>query len=256
MLGAEFSDYRRYASGDDLRRIDWNIYGRLRELLVEVGPREERLTVEILIDTSRSMRVGTPGKLDHARRLAAGLGAVGLFQSDAVRPWALHDGEATPGATLSSPRLLAVLAGEIRALPVGQATSLAASLRAFRRAVPRSDIAVLICDGLAEPANLSAALEELSASAGSAAFVHVTDLAHALPKRGPVRLRDAETGQPMRVTVTTALRTAYADNYERFARAVANACADAGVGYVRASTGASAIDQLVEFSFIGGSSGR
>ena len=67
----EFSDYRRYQRGDDLRYVDWNIYRRLDRLVLKVFTAEEEMNIYLLIDTSASMasettaaatgRVGVPG---------------------------------------------------------------------------------------------------------------------------------------------------------------------------------------------------
>lgn len=54
----EFSDFREYMPGDDLRRIDWNAYGRLDRLYVKEYMEEKETVVSILIDTSASMRYG------------------------------------------------------------------------------------------------------------------------------------------------------------------------------------------------------
>ena len=72
----EFSDYRRYQHGDDLRYVDWNIYRRLDRLLLKVFTSEEELNIYLLVDTSRSMAEGTPVKLDYARKVAAALGYI------------------------------------------------------------------------------------------------------------------------------------------------------------------------------------
>src|SRR4029077_13090453 len=67
----EFADYRNYSPGDDLRTIDWNIYGRLDRLFVKLFEEEQDLPVYFLVDVSASMRwspqVGTLTKLDQAR---------------------------------------------------------------------------------------------------------------------------------------------------------------------------------------------
>src|SRR5256884_2678847 len=56
----EFADYRRYAPGDDFRRIDWRAYARLERLFLRVFEAEENLTVTVLIDCSDSMHHGKP----------------------------------------------------------------------------------------------------------------------------------------------------------------------------------------------------
>src|SRR5512139_3259925 len=54
----EFSDYRRYQRGDDLRYVDWNIYRRLDRLLLKIFTAEEEMNIYLLVDTSRSMAEG------------------------------------------------------------------------------------------------------------------------------------------------------------------------------------------------------
>src|SRR2546425_6368746 len=68
----EFSDYRRYAAGDDFRRIDWRAYARLERLFLRVFEAEENLTVTVLLDCSDSMHQGTPAKMPLAVAGAAG----------------------------------------------------------------------------------------------------------------------------------------------------------------------------------------
>src|SRR2546423_1864120 len=67
----EFADFRDYAAGDDLRRLDWNVYARLDKLFLKLFLEEEDLSGYILVDASASMGYGEPQKLPFAQRLAA-----------------------------------------------------------------------------------------------------------------------------------------------------------------------------------------
>src|SRR5687768_3577492 len=78
---AEFADHRPYAFGDDVRRIDWNAYARLEELVLRLYVAEEDLTLYLLVDASRSLDHGTPPKIDVAKRVAAALAYVALSGS-------------------------------------------------------------------------------------------------------------------------------------------------------------------------------
>ena len=102
----EFADYRDYTRGDDLRRVDWNIYARLERPFVKLFEEEEDLAVHILLDGSGSMDWGGEGearrrgdaetgrhgdvetrgpgsgKWEYARRLAAALGTIALSSGD------------------------------------------------------------------------------------------------------------------------------------------------------------------------------
>src|SRR5215469_17971752 len=80
----EFADYRRYAPGDDFRRIDWRAYAGLERLFLRVFEAEENITVTILIDCSTSMYHGTPAKSDLAITLAAALAYIAHKCEDTI----------------------------------------------------------------------------------------------------------------------------------------------------------------------------
>lgn len=80
----EFADHRQYAAGDDLRRLDWNIYARLDRLFTKLFLEEEDLSLHLVLDASASMDCGDPSKYLYAQRLAAALGYIGLFNLNRV----------------------------------------------------------------------------------------------------------------------------------------------------------------------------
>ena len=87
----EFSDFRPYVSGDDIRRIDWNAYARLERFFIKLFVEEEDLTVHFLIDNSKSMDWGKPNKLEYGIRAAGALGYVALVGLDRVTMTALGE---------------------------------------------------------------------------------------------------------------------------------------------------------------------
>src|SRR5262245_45365162 len=87
----EFADYRNYVIGDDLRFLDWNLFGRLDRLFLRLFLEEEDLHFYILLDNSLSMGFGSPTKLHYARQVAAALGFVGLVNLDRVVIEAFND---------------------------------------------------------------------------------------------------------------------------------------------------------------------
>ena len=80
----EFADFRPYVAGDDLRFVDWNIYGRLDRLFLKIFLEEEDLSLIVAMDTSASMNWGDPSKFEYARRLAMALGYIGLVNQNRV----------------------------------------------------------------------------------------------------------------------------------------------------------------------------
>src|SRR5271166_757698 len=80
----EFAEHRNYTVGDDLRHIDWNVYGRLDKLFLKLFLEEEDLHVYTLLDCSLSMDFGTPTKLRYGKQVAAALAFIGLVSHDRV----------------------------------------------------------------------------------------------------------------------------------------------------------------------------
>ena len=78
----EFEDYRSYAVGDDLRFLDWNIYGRFEEFFLKLYKEEENLRLTVLLDQSGSMAFGEPDKFLFARQVAAAVAYIGMSNLD------------------------------------------------------------------------------------------------------------------------------------------------------------------------------
>lgn len=87
---AEFADFREYAPGDDLRRIDWNLYARFEKLFLKLFVDERQLHHKIYIDASASMDWGEPNKAHSALKLAAAIGFLSVQAMDRVSFYAIH----------------------------------------------------------------------------------------------------------------------------------------------------------------------
>jgi uncharacterized protein (DUF58 family) len=144
--GLEFQDFRRYQPGDDLRSIDWTVDARLRQLVVRVFNAEGRLQLHLLVDVSRSMTVGSPDKLECAKKLAAALCYVAVARRDAA-------GVATFDQTVRS--YVAPAAGRsqifkvfdaLRSAPAGGRSALNKALCDYGAAVHGPGLAVVISD--------------------------------------------------------------------------------------------------------------
>lgn len=78
----EFADYREYVEGDDISKIDWNIYGRFEQLYLKLYLDEKQMYTKIYIDASRSMSFFNKG--DYSLRLAAALAYLSVSEMDRV----------------------------------------------------------------------------------------------------------------------------------------------------------------------------
>jgi uncharacterized protein (DUF58 family) len=233
----EFSDYRRYQHGDDLRYVDWNIYRRLDRLLVKLFTSEEELNIYLLVDTSRSMAEGTPVKLDYAKQVAAALGYIGLKNLDRV-------GGASFSMRLQAPLSLGRGRKQIlnmfrflTKLSSSGETNLRAALHSFANLFPHPGFVVIVSD-LFDPAGWRAGLEELTAKRYQLLVIHIVDEQETRPEaRGDVALVDVEGGRERKLFLDAALVRRYQIEIEAYFKEIETLCTSRGIDYLRTTTG-------------------
>jgi uncharacterized protein (DUF58 family) len=238
----EFSDYRRYQRGDDLRYVDWNIYRRLDRLVLKVFTAEEELNIYLLIDTSASMAFtpsaheGRPAKIDHAKRIAAALGYIGLKNLDRV-------GGGTFSSTLQTPLKLGRgraqilrLFGFLHGLSCAGSTDLKAAIHRFTTLFPQPGLAVIVSD-LFDPAGWRAAVEKLARQKHQVLVIHVLDDEEIEPRfMGDVALIDAEGKRERRLFVDAELARRFQEELALYFRDIESACSSLGLDYLRTTT--------------------
>jgi uncharacterized protein (DUF58 family) len=205
----EFSDYRDYALGDDLRQLDWNVFARLERLFVKLFVEEEDVTVTFLIDASASMAYGRPEKLLFAKRAAAALGYIALAGEDRVVVAALGGRVARRHASLrGSGRIFRLLSLLSAIEPADGQTDLVAAVRHAGAMLSGRGVVVLISD-LLDP-GADRAVRELAAQGSDLTVLHVLSPDELDPQmQGDLRLVDSETGAGVDVTVDLATVDAY-----------------------------------------------
>ena len=232
----EFSDYRDYTLGDDLRQLDWNVYARLERLFVKLFVEEEDVTVTFLVDASASMAYGRPEKLLFAKRAAAALGYIALAGEDRVVVAALGGRVARRHAALRGSgrvfRLLSLLSG---IQPVDGPTDLLAAVRHAGAMLSGRGVVVLISD-LLDPA-ADRAVRELAAQGSDLTVLHVLSPEELDPPlNGDLRLVDAETGEGVDVTVDLATIDAYKARLTAWQDGLAGVAAKRRAGYAPVSS--------------------
>ncbi|MBQ9070153.1 MAG: DUF58 domain-containing protein [Clostridia bacterium] len=91
---SEFADYRDYVPGDDINKIDWNVYARFDKLYQKLYLDERQMHTRIYIDASRSMQHGILEKADQALRVAAAFAYLSICEMDKVSIYAIHGNQA------------------------------------------------------------------------------------------------------------------------------------------------------------------
>lgn len=224
--GIEFADHRAYVAGDDLRILDWNLYGRMERLLVRLFEEDEDLAIDVLCDASASMGLGTPPKIDLALQVGAALAYVGLANLDRVAVTAIGEGlgDGLPPARGKS-HILPLLRFLDGVQPRGR-TSLAAAARAFlgRRRGHRRGLVVLISD-FYDPAGYREALDLLRFARLELIVIQMSAPDEAHPAlRGELTLADAETGEERDVTISPSALAAYERRHAAHVRGLEAFC--------------------------------
>jgi uncharacterized protein (DUF58 family) len=235
-MGVEFSDYRQYGVGDDLRYVDWNIYGRLDRLYLKLFVDEEDLCLHLLLDGSGSMSFGEPSKLRYAARLAAALGFVGLVNLERVGVAVVRDRMAEGWSpTRGRGQFLSLLdfAGRLRA---GGPTGLSEGLAAYALRSREAGVAVLISD-LLDPAGYGRGLRALLERRFDVHVIHVLAPEEMDPTlAGDLRLTDAETGEVRDLTMDGEALGDYRQRLGDFLARAESFCRANEIAYHRVTT--------------------
>lgn len=217
----EFADYRRYAPGDDFRRIDWRAYARLERLFLRVFEAEENIPVTILIDCSDSMQYGTPAKSELAVSLAAALAYIALKNEDSVILGALTDRLATSRRAGSGKHAIWTVGEFLQRLPHAGTTDLNRALYDTGRIATGPGLTIIISDFLA-PGGYQTGVRALRQFRQEAALLQILAPDEIDPQiQGDWQLRDSEGGSKVEVSVSASVLQAYRERLDDFTEELA-----------------------------------
>jgi uncharacterized protein (DUF58 family) len=221
-VSTDFAEHRPYMWGDDVRRVDWRLYGRTDRLYVKEFEAETNADVVLLVDVSASMDYGSGPltKLDYARYLAACLAYFSYRQHDRVGV-AGFDRDVVAHAPATGRQLDTVLHTIDRMAP-GGAGELARPLARVARGLRRRSILVLISDLYEDAEAVRHAVDQLAVRRNDVVVFHVLDPQElAFDFAAPRQFQDMESGERIPVVperVRDAYRGLVADHLAEVAR--------------------------------------
>lgn len=240
-FSAEFAELRAYQAGDDLRYIDWRMYGRSDRYYVKQFEEETNLRAYLLVDASASMgwtsRPGVlPAKLWYARQLAASLALLLLRQGDAVGLVAFDEAIRARHEPKARPSQWHALVGTLQELDARRETEASGALRDVAARLRRRGLVVLLSDLLVDPASTRTALRFLRHRGHEVLVFHIMDPGEReLPSVRDARFVDPETDAELAINVAdlrAEYRTAVAEAVEEWRAALASE----GMDYVLVET--------------------
>jgi uncharacterized protein (DUF58 family) len=232
----EFADFRNYVPGDDPRRIDWSIYGRIERLVMKLYEEEEDLDVGILVDCSASMHWRSRDarhstKFALARQLAAALAYFALHGLDHVALWFFDSSLRAESGHYRGKTAFHDVLRFLRGSANGGRTDLAASLGRFGRERRRRGLAIVLSDCF-DAGGYEGGLGALVGRHFALHLVHIMDPAECDPSEsGDLTLRDCESAEEVTLTANAALHRIYREEVERFREEVRSWCARHNAGY-------------------------
>ena len=236
----EFAEHREYAPGDDLRYLDWKVFGRTDKFYLKQFEEETNLISNLLLDTSESMRYQSEGaamsKLEYARCAAAALAYLILQQQDSVG--------------------VVTFDNEIRAIvrPGSNPSHLKQLLRVMEEAVPerktntgpifhdlaerfkKRGIVVILSDLFDDVDSIAAGLKHFRHRRHDVIVMHVLDPAELDFPFQQTTLFEGLEQLPEVVAEPRALRKAYLSQFGRYVRRLQKECRALGIDYVQMRT--------------------
>ncbi len=228
----EFAEHRNYTVGDDLRHIDWNVYGRLDKLFLKLFLEEEDLHVYTLLDTSLSMDFGTPTKLHYGKQVAAALAFIGLVNHDRVilDSFAAKLDQGIPSVRGRSQMWRVV--DYLEKLAASGDSNLKAAAREFAIRHAGKGVVVVISDFM-DKHGYEDALRYLLARNMDIFVIHLLSREEVEPELvGDLRLVDVEDDDATEITMSAPLLRRYKDNLNAFVAGLKEWCTRRGITYI------------------------
>jgi uncharacterized protein (DUF58 family) len=219
-FSVEFAEHRMYQAGDDLRYIDWRMYGRSDRYYIKQFEEETNLRAYLLLDVSASMAWSSdpgalPPKLWYATQLAASLALMLVRQGDAVGLLAFDDAVRAHIVPRGGRRHWHELLRSMSGLAATGRTDAGTALRDLAGRLRRRGLVILLSDLLVDAEATRLALRFLRHRGHEVLVLHLLDPGEReLPGVGDVRFYDPETDDELPVSAAD-MRTEYREAVDR-----------------------------------------
>jgi uncharacterized protein (DUF58 family) len=234
----EFAEYRNYVPGDDIRRLDWRVFGRTDRFYMKEFEAETNLRCYLVLDSSGSMRFSFKhgSKLDYARKMAATLAYLVIHQGDAAGLLCAGDNEIVEIPPRRTPTHLQLITDTlIKAEPSG-ITKLASALHDLAEKIRPRGLVIVLSDLFHDPEELLGAFQHVRFKKHDLAVFHLLDEAELkFEFDRPVRFVDLE-GPGSIVTEPSIIRDEYLAQLNRFLARIQSGCREFKTDYRRVTT--------------------
>jgi uncharacterized protein (DUF58 family) len=244
--GMEFADYRVYTPGDDLRLLDWNLYGRVEKLYTKLYRQEQDRNLFFLLDVSNSMSAEAD-KFDYTRRLAAAVAYIGLYEMDRVYLMGFSEGITASRPVLRGRQSVVDALYFLSRLKTSGATDMRQMSRDFLGRHRDKEGMVLIFSDFLDLDGAVPSMERLFRAGFEVLALHVVTPVETNPRLlGEWRLADPEGGRPHTVHITRRMVSRYRKTFAEHGDRIRRHLMARQGGYVRASIASPLEDMILK----------
>ena len=236
----EFAEHREYAPGDDLRYLDWKVFGKTDKFYLKQFEAETNLVSYLLLDTSESMAYQSAAapwsKLEYGKTAAAALAYLVLQQQDSIGLMTFDDRLRSSVRPSSNPSHLKQVLHALEDAPARRKTSVGPLLHDLAERLKRRGVVVIISDIFDDVRSVLAGLKHFRHRRHEVIVLHVLDPAEIeFPFDRPTLFKGLE-GLPDVLTDPVSLRRAYLREFGQFTKALEAGCRDQHFVYLRLRT--------------------
>lgn len=234
----EFSDYREYMLGDDIRRIDWNLYSRFEKYFLKLFTDERQMHVQIFLDCSASMGKENPHKAAYAVGTAAALGFLSVHNMDKVSFKLMKENRAEdPFGTIVGKNTFFKAISDLENLEFVDETDIGAAVTGCPNVGSNDGLTVIISDFFTE-SDWKKAVDYLCYKKRQVLLVQVLSPEEIDPVySGRINLIDSESvdmadARNMKIRITRSMQMAYEEALHDMMEELKSFCASRGAGFI------------------------
>jgi uncharacterized protein (DUF58 family) len=235
-FSVEFAEHREYAPGDDVRYVDWKVFGKSDRFYLKRFEEETNFACHILLDASESMRYRSEqaamSKLEYARLVAAALAHLVIRQQDAVGLATFNTGVTRLLRASSHPSHLKQLIHVLEQTQAQGETALGPIFHDLAERIRKRGVVIVLSDLFDDVPALVSGLKHFRHRRHDVSVMQVIDPAEQdFPFDAPTRFHGLE-GLADQSAEPRSLRRAYCAEFEAFLKQVRRACADLEMDHV------------------------
>jgi uncharacterized protein (DUF58 family) len=245
-FSVEFAEHREYVPGDDIRHIDWKVFGRSDRFYIKQYEEETNLKAYILLDVSQSMayphapgeepEAGRISKFEYGTFVAAGLSYLLLRQQDAVGLALFDDHVRSLVNPSSNPSHLQALLGEIDGSTLREKTNVGSIFHEFADRIKKKGLILVISDLFDDIEHVKRGLKHLRYKGHEVIVFHILDGDELSFPFQRMTLFEGLEGMPELLANPQSLRDAYLEELNKFLGEVRKVCRDMRIDYVQLGT--------------------